>query len=139
MTSQETCSAAIKAFAFYCEKLTEFSTALRNSGQFYAVRSGADIRLYSTGWRLEKWVEAQIDQKDGLWGCWWLELGSENDGWVVQSNLSISNNEYYRDLLSKTAISPDELEAVLAESVRGLINALSDSKEFATAMRIKKG
>jgi hypothetical protein len=37
-------------------------------------RTGADIRQYESGWRLEKWVEAQLDPAGDLWPAWWLRL-----------------------------------------------------------------
>jgi hypothetical protein len=45
-------------FASVCEKLNAFGRALRESKRFYSVRTGADIRYYENGWRLEKSIEA---------------------------------------------------------------------------------
>ena len=66
-------------FAAACDQIDEYARTLDASRQFFDVRTGADIRNYRSGWRLEKWIEADI-HKGGVAGggftaVWWLELG----------------------------------------------------------------
>src|SRR5688572_33469053 len=65
-------------FAAACDQLNEYSRRLDASSRFFDVRTGADIRNYESGWRLQKWIGADIHtggvEKGGLCACWWLEL-----------------------------------------------------------------
>ena len=54
-------------FAAACERLIEYGIKLRASGRFFDVRNGAGTRNYQSGWRLEKWIEADIN-KGGVAG-----------------------------------------------------------------------
>lgn len=97
-------------FALACERMNEFSQSLTQSSHFASVRAGADIRNYESGWRLEKWVEAEIDRVEGLWAAWWLELGPRKDGWMIESHLAVSPDISFIPLKDRFAASCDELE-----------------------------
>ena len=49
-------------FAAACDRLNEYARTLDASRRFFDVRTGADIRNYQSGWRLEKWIEADIQK-----------------------------------------------------------------------------
>ena len=87
--------------------MNEFSRTLRKS--FTLVRTGADIRSYEKrGWRLEKWVEAELDSTEGLWAAWWIEMGATENGWIVESQLAISPDILFIGLADRLAVSPIE-------------------------------
>lgn len=126
---------AIGLFARACESLNEFARSLRASTLFNNISAGADIRYYETGWRLEKWVEAEIDQHKESGVVWWLELGAgEPGGWLLESHLAITPEGEFINLPARVANSLTELEEQLRLSVDELITALDRNQEFAKAV-----
>ena len=125
----------IHHFAIACERMNDFARSLRRSSVFQEVRTGADIRQYESGWRLEKWVEAQLDPNEGLWAAWWLELGASDRGWVVKSHLAISPNILFIGLADRFAVSPSELERSLSTAVEELRDAMQNNLEFAQEVK----
>ena len=136
MSDAEPEMTAIGLFAQACESLNEFARSLRASTLFNNVRSGADIRYYETGWRLEKWVEADIDQaKESDVVVWWLELGAgESGGWLLESHLAITPEGEFINLPTRVANLVTDLEEQLRISVEELITALNSNPEFAKAV-----
>ena len=124
---------ATKAFALFataCERMNQLAVELGDDSRFGDVRTGQDIRHYESGWRLEKWVEALIDADEGLWACWWLELGCTDDNWLVGTSASISHSDIDLDLPDRSAAGISELEVVLDEGVGALIALSADSSKF---------
>lgn len=79
--------ALIHAFAPACERLNELAFRLKYPCVLPGVEftTGADIRLYANGPKLEKWVEATSHAEPNLF-CWWLELWADTesgDGAIV--------------------------------------------------------
>ena len=122
-------------FALACEELNEFARSLSTSSLFGTVRTGADIRCYETGWRLEKWVEAALDKAEEVWACWWLEFGATKKGWIIQSHLSISPDGVYIGLQDRTADSPAEFQQYLSAVVQELKDALEKNQQFAKEVK----
>lgn len=126
-------------FAEACEQLIEYEIKLRASGRFFDVRSGAGIRNYRSGWRLEKWIEADI-YKGGVAGggfcaLWWLELGPGNpSGLMLDATLSVDPDHSYISLPSRTAVTLSEFKEALAAVVYELETALENNAEFIQAI-----
>lgn len=127
--------AAIGQFALACERLNEFALRLRESSRFETVRTGADIRYYKNGWRLEKWVEAELSRNEGLWAAWWLELGSLEQGWIIESHLAVSPDIFFAELEVRTATAAEELRSQLTAAVDNLKRALDENTPFAEEVR----
>src|SRR5262245_28599728 len=125
-------------FALACERMNEFARSLRGSSLFGTVSAGADIRYYESGWRLEKWVEAELDRAEGMWAAWWLELGPTKDGWIVESHLSTGPDGLFIGLEDRLAASPKELEEHLSAVVEDLKHALQQNSEFAEEIKRRK-
>jgi len=126
---------AIGLFARACESLNEFARSLYASTRFNNIRTGADIRYYETGWRLEKWVEAEIGQTQESVVVWWLELGAgESGGWLLESHLAITPEGEFITLPTRVAGSLTDLEEQLRVSIEELITALDRNHEFARAV-----
>jgi hypothetical protein len=127
---------AIGLFALACERLNDFARSLRTQSVFGKVRSRADIRYHEDGWRLQKWIEAELDQSKGLWAEWWLILGpSTGAGWNIESSLSISPDEIFIVLQEATVNSLGELERCLTVAADQLEQALQQNKEVAEEVR----
>lgn len=132
---QQTCE--IGLFAQACERMNDFARSIRQSSRFGTVITGADIRYYESGWRLEKWVEAELSADECLWACWWLELGPDPNGWTVSSHLSISHDEFSMDLGDRFAASLPQLDEQLVAAVEVLANALESNQQFANSVSDK--
>jgi hypothetical protein len=131
----ESQQSAIGQFALACEQMNDFARSLRSESVFGTVRTGADIRYYENGWRLEKWIEAELEPSQGLWSAWWLELGPHPDGWIVESSLSISPDALFLGFEDRTATSLVELEQCLADSVDNLKRSTSENPQFLEYLR----
>jgi hypothetical protein len=128
-------------FALACERMNEFARTLRESSRFETVRTGADICYYKNGWRLEKWVEAELSKGEGSWAAWWLELGPHERGWVIESHLAVSPDIFFAGLENRVATAPEELRNQLTAAVDDLKQALDQNTSFAEEVRkrIRKG
>lgn len=127
---------AIELFAECSEALNEFSRNLRDIPAFGEVRTGTDIRNYDSGWRLEKYIEAELAGKKGLWAVWWLELGQRDSSWVVETSVSVSHSDVYMGNPEHIAKNTQELKMALKQSVDMLI--ASAEKKHAFFREIKK-
>ncbi len=125
-------------FALACEQMNEFARSLRGSSAFGMVRTGADIRHYETGWRLEKWVEAELDKDEGLWAAWWFEFGPREDGWIIESHLAVSPDVFFAGLEDRFATSPQEIGEQLSVVVEDLKNALVKNQQFAEEVKNRR-
>jgi hypothetical protein len=120
----------VDAFAEAGERLNEYARSIRDSKRFMTVRTGADIRRYDGAWRLEKWMEAELDQQSGLWAAWWIELGPSEAGLVIESHLSVSPDVLHIELPTRRAETADELEDQLRSAVSCLVSALDENPAF---------
>lgn len=128
-----------ESFAAACEQLNDYAITLRASGRFFDVRPGEDIRNYQSGWRLEKWIEADIHKggvaEGGFCAVWWLELGpGEPSGLKLEASLSVNPEHSDIDLPSRTAVTLSEFKEALAAIVNELQNALEINSEFIQAI-----
>jgi hypothetical protein len=122
---------AIRLFAESCEALNDFERVLRNNSAFSNVRSSADIRNYASGWRLEKYVEAEISATRGLWAAWCLELGQTDDcHWLVESGVNISHSGVNIGFPDYVAKNTQELRAALNQAVDALIASAEKRHKF---------
>lgn len=125
---------AIGLFARACEDLNEFARSMRESSLFSSVRTASDIRYYQTGWRLEKWVEAEINKAEERWVVWWLELGHESGKWTLESHLEITPEGEFINLNKRVVESPTEVHEEIRATVEELTTALVRNPEFASAV-----
>jgi hypothetical protein len=126
-------------FATACDQLNDYARSLRNSGRFFDVRTGTGIRNYQSGWRFEKWIEADIHKggvaQGGFCAVWWLELGpGEPSGLKLEASLSVNPEHSDIDLPSRTAVTLSEFKEALAEIVNELQNAIEINREFIQAV-----
>jgi hypothetical protein len=127
---------AIGLFASASERLNDFARSLRMQSAFSKVKSPADIRQFEDGWRLQKWVEAELDSSEGLWAEWWLEVRPSSDGgWILESSLSVSPDGIFIGLQEANVHTLDELERYLTLAVDDLEAALEQNIEFAEEVR----
>ena len=122
-------------FASACGRMNDFAQSLRQSSVFVSVRTGANIRHYESGWRLEKWVEAELDRTEGLWAAWWLELGPRGNGWFIESNLAISPDILFLGLEDRIAATPDDVRRQLSLAIEELTYALQRNQRFSSVPR----
>lgn len=126
-------------FAAACEQLIEYGIKLRASGRFFDVRNGAGIRNYQSGWRLEKWIEADIHKGGvaggGLCVLWWLELGPGNpSGLMLEATLSVDPDHSYINLPSRTAVTLLQFKEALGAVLHEMETALETNAEFIQAI-----
>lgn len=125
----------IELFAQSCEALNSFARELREQGRYGEVRTSADIRTYSTGWRLEKYVEAEIDLDEGYVAAWCLELSRKDGNWLVASSVNVSNTDVYFDLGTRAAESVEQLESILRLVTTALAATAASESSFSNAIR----
>ena len=138
MKSEEQELSPTGQFALACEQMNEFARSLRDSRTFDVVRTGADIRYYEAGWRLEKWVEAEVDRSAGLWAAWWLDFGPKENGWLIESHLAMSPDVFFVGLEDRFATSHQEIGQQLSAAVENLEHALDQHHQFAEEIRKRK-
>jgi hypothetical protein len=134
MTELDGAGKVIELFARTCERMNDFSRQLYRQGHFENVRSSADIRSYESGWRLEKYVEADVCTREGYVAAWCIELGRSHEGWFVELSVNVSHSDVYSNLGTRHASSIHELERALDESVNVLIATTMPTSEFAAAI-----
>ena len=115
MSNQDLNMIVIGAFAKACERLNEYAQELRRRGTFATVTTRADIRYLASGWKLEKFVEAELSAKDGLWAAWWIDLGGTDQLWQVSASLSISHTDIYFEIEDAEVGSPQDLVCYLIQ------------------------
>ena len=126
---------AIDAFASSCETLNDYACDLRQRLESVAVRTGADIRRYNNGWRLEKYVEAELEPKKGHIAAWWIDLGFTGDKWAVSSNVSVSHTDIHIELPVKYATDSAALRELLVDTIGQLAGMTEKENAFATEIR----
>ena len=127
-------SRVIGVFADFCENMNEFSRRLSSQHQNRAVHTGADIRKYAQGWRLEKYIEMPIDDVAGKVAAWWVELGQEDDKWAVSSSVSVSNTDIYMDLPVLHASDAEELQDAFSEVIQLFTQIGEQENRFSAAI-----
>lgn len=125
---------AIELFACCCEQMNNFARSLREQIGFGDVRTYSDIRQYDTGWRLEKYVEAEIVPNSDQVAAWCIELGRVNDKWIVSSSVNVSHSNIYTDLGNRFASSEEQLRDVLAEVFDTIEMTIDAKSEFFRAI-----
>ncbi len=125
---------AIELFAKCCEQLNAFARDIGLQWQYGGVRSHADIRYYTTGWRLEKSVEADVCVAEGHVAAWCLELSRASNNWVVSSNVNISHSDIYIDLGCCQASSVEQLGDALGEALNLLKSTAKSGSEFSNSI-----
>ncbi len=128
---------AIESFAIACERLNDYARELRNAAAFREVTTGNGIRNYTNGWRLEKWLEAELNRDEGWSAAWWLELGGTDGDWLIVSHLSISHSDVFIELREQTVPSA-ELHQHLMSAVQELESSLKDNATFAREVALRK-
>ena len=126
---------AIDAFASSCELLNGFARDLRQRLGSAPVRTGADIRKYNNGWRLEKYVEAELEPEEGHTAAWWIDLGWADEKWVVSSNVSVSHTDIHIELPERYTTDSANLREILTETIDQLIGMTEKENAFATRFR----
>ena len=116
-----------------CEALNAFAVTLRQAAVFTVVTTGTDLRQYNTGWKFEKYVEGQLNPKEGQVAVWWLEISEDNGKWCVVGNTSISYGDYDVDVATVTA-TDDELEIGVLVVVKALIDSYKTGNVFREKM-----
>ncbi len=134
MRTEDDSAHVIELFAKACEEINEYARKLRESQAFRSVKTGADIRMYNSGWRLEKFIEGELNSQESQYSVWWLELGRSNNQWVVTSNVSISNSNVDFDLCCMKAGFSEDLAECLQVAVRKLKVALDEHTDFRKAV-----
>lgn len=130
MSSVTNGARGVEIFAHGCEQMNEFARELRQKENFAEVRTGADIRNYDSGWRLEKYVEAEIDAIQGFGVTWWLELGWKDDKWLIGASVSVSHTDLFYELPDCFAVNEEELKLCLEKTLKSLKSALKSDSEF---------
>jgi hypothetical protein len=130
----------IAVFARACEEMNDYQRELWTKWHYSAVRSQEGIRNWSSGWRLEKWVEVDLNVREAQSACWWLELqpNDSGPGWIVLANVSISHSSIECELENRVAHSVVELSTALQSAVGKLRRALDTHIEFKTAVAESK-
>lgn len=129
------CSEIIDYFAESCERMNEYSRTLDRKKLYRQVTAGANIRRFLSGWKLEKYVEAELSSAEGLWACWWLELGYEEGQWHVSTSVSISHSDTDIELMDSKVNTPEELRSCLNAALDELEAALEQNTAFRDAVK----
>ena len=124
----------IEAFAKACESLNEYAQQLRRDHVFPQVTTSADIRYLKAGWRLSKFVEAELNASECFWAAWSLELGGDGTQWTVSSSVSVSHTDVFFELDEANASSIEELLGAITLALEHLKSALADHDGFREAV-----
>lgn len=106
-------------FAKASERINDFARLMRERG-INAV-TGADIRCYENGAKLEKWIEVEnVDASSTF--CWWLEMACIDEGAIISASASESHGGDYKEIEGFHAANIIELTEGLDLAVLWLKN-----------------
>lgn len=112
-----------------CEKVNAFAVELRANKMFSSVTTGTDLRDYKSGWKFEKYVEAQLDPNLGTVAVWWLDLSKENGRWKIAGNTSISYGNYDEDVAIEI-VEIDKLDVGISRVIQALFDSYKPEHVF---------
>ena len=130
----------LEAIASSHETLIDLSVKLRLRPEVTDVLQDVYLRRYESGPTVEGYVDAKL--RNGKAICWWLELTWDENTWLVESRVMISNliiDEGSSDLIrfkDKAADTLDEFIAVLEAATLELVQS-ADSIDLSTCTVIQ--
>ncbi len=120
MQDSKIAAEAIGFVAAALEDLNRFAISLRAEGRFGQTATTTDIRVYSDGWKIEKYVESPIAPSRGILAVWSIEISFELDHWLIACANSVTNGDYYEEIAALTPRTLEEFKGGLAEAVNRL-------------------
>lgn len=130
---------ALEAIALSNERLIDLTVKLRFRSEVTEVLHDLDVRRYESGSTVEGYVDAQLQNGKGI--CWWLEINCDEDKWLFESRVTVSNlrvDEGSEDLIrfeDKTAETLDEFVTSLEKATSELVES-ANSIDLNTCERI---
>jgi hypothetical protein len=120
---------AIELFAKACERLNDFSRDLWESSLYVNALTSSNIRNYLQGWRLEKYVEANLQNSPEDSVSWCLELGKP-DHWLIHADVSVAHGGVYMEVMDCLVETDAQLEIALNRAVDALIAEAKEDSAF---------
>jgi hypothetical protein len=112
---------AIELFAKACERLNEFSRNLRSSSLYTNALPYSNIQNYlHSGWSLQKYVEAVVQESPEDTASWYLGLGKPGL-WLINASVSLAHSGMSIEVLDCFAETDEQLELALKKAVDALI------------------
>ena len=130
----------LDAIALSHETLIALAVKLRFHPEVTDVLQEVDLRRYEASPTVEEYVDAKLRNGKGI--SWWLEVNWDENTWVVETHVSVSNlivdegSNYLIRFKDKKAETLDEFIAVLEEATLELVQS-ADSIDLATCKLIQ--
>ena len=130
----------LEAIALSHETLIDLSVKLRFRPEVTDVLQDVYLRRYESGPTVEGYVDATLRNGKGI--CWWLEVTWDENTWLVESRVTLSNliiDEGTTDLIrfkDKKAETADEFIILLEEATLELVQS-ADSVDLSTCTLIE--
>lgn len=133
MNAEYLVSEYLACLAQAAERMNEFARTLWSVASYSDVHFGADLGMYGSEWRFEKWVELYIDRNAGQVAAWFIEVFFEDGRWKIASSLSISHSPFYIDLETREAQDLTELRNQLHNVITELESSFQSGKPLRVA------
>ncbi len=124
------CASFLQSIAIISEQLNEFAIKLTNIQKFPSVTTGTEMRLFNSGWKFQKWVEASINNEDGLAAVWWFDLFEDGKHWQINTSISITHGDYYEELPTLYTDNVEDGIQLMKKAVGDLIMTYDSIEEF---------
>jgi hypothetical protein len=130
----------LEAIALSHETLIDLSVKLRFRPEVTDVLQDVYLRRYEAGPTVEGYVDATLRNGKGI--CWWLEISWNENTWLVESHVAVSNliidegSNYLIRFKDKKAETLDGFVIVLEEATLELVQS-ADSIDLSTCTLIQ--
>src|SRR5688572_14292754 len=104
--------------AAFNDRWLAFERDLNQYSNAVSTRGAIDLRDFSTGWVLERYVEA--DLASGVTVCWWIDVQRRNDAWTIHAHVFESPDRDLRRFADREALSLDQFLAELDSALTGV-------------------
>src|SRR6266496_232077 len=118
---------ALEAIALTHKRLIDLSIKLRFRSDVIEVLQDVYVRGYESGSTVEGYVDAKLHNGKGI--CWWLEINWDEDNWLIESRVTVSNlrmDQGSKDLMrfnDRAAETLDEFVVRLEEATSELVES----------------
>lgn len=132
--SYSICLRLIARLAFVSEELTQFSIRLRNEYKLCSAKNVTEFRVFESGWRFQKWIEASINDRLRRSVVWMFELSERRGRFLIQTNITVENSDFEIEFEDIESDSIEQLEKNFATSTRRLIEEIVTNENLRRAI-----
>lgn len=133
--SYSSCLCVIAKLASVSEELTQFSVRLRNHHRLCSAKNITEFRVFESGWRFQKWIEASLNESLGKSVVWMFELSESRGHFLIQTSITVENSDFEIELEIVESDSLKQLEMNLIKSARRLIQEITSNANLRKAIK----